>query len=467
MKVLLSSKATHYALLGLNIVVIFVMFFVSAQAEFPDANSYWHMARGFRHGVFSSWYFLPVYTPETLRTWGYPVFVYLCQLIYDAPITVKLVQLILHFITLWLCLRLIFHFRKELLSRNLFLLLMLPNVQLPYYAGQVAAETTSIFCITLFIFIWYTHTDSIRKMLYLALIAFIGFQIRPVFMLIPFLLVAYKLFFERRKLGYYLGFLFLFSILLVPFGLWNKKAHGIFKITPLEGGVGAANLGFWSFRLPDGYHPKFYWDSHFKSDFTQPSFVQDEERVAAQQQYEQEWMEINKELEKYITAEDSVRLAVYKEKKYKLWEVMSSGYTHARENLLKQYLVRDIKAHPWYYFKTRIYTAARVWFTGINKSDFENASVSGKVRLLYPFLVTFTFIFCGLLFLLFSLFRGWLAWRIYWPIFLFILYYGMAHLPFGVQARYTVPVHIFILMLLSIVIGQLLNKPKSVAQASL
>lgn len=449
MKSLLEKKESYYVLLLLNIIAVLGIFYLSSQVEFPDAKSYWYMAKGFGEGQFSSWYFLPVYTPETLRTWGYPFFVYLCQIVYDAPLTVKLVQLILHFGILLLCLRLISYFNKGVSAKSLFLLLLLPNIQIAYYAGQIASETINIFFIMLFFYLWYTKRDNWTKYILLALISFIIFQLRPVFLLVPFLLVAYKLLFERTNLKYSFGFILVFTISLLPFGFWNKSAHGIFKITPLEGGAGAANLGFWGFRLPDGYNPKFYWNARYSKDLTQPSFATDDERETFQRKYELEWAQINKELENYLTPEDSLRLSIYNNKEYGLWEVMSSGYTHAREKLLARYLIKDIKESPGYYIKTRLYTLLRLWFTGINKSQFEEAGVAGKVKLVYPFAVTFIFIFCGLAFVIISFLRKWLSWKLYWPIFIVIAYFGLAHIPFGIQARYTVPVHIFILMLCS------------------
>jgi hypothetical protein len=453
MRKLLNSQATNRSLLFLNVFAVLGIFYISSKTEFPDANSYWYMAKGLRHGMFSSWYFLPVYTPETLRTWGYPFFVYLCQWIYDAPVTVKLVQLLMHFGSLLLVLKLIRHFKHEIVYRNIFLLLLLPNLQIAYYAAQVAAETPTIFFIVLFFYVWFTKTDSWKKCILLAIISFVIFQLRPAFLLMPFALVGYKLFFQRTGLKYAFTFLGLFIISLSPFGLWNKKAHGIFKVTPLEGGVGAANLGYWGFILPDGYNPKFYWDASFSKDLTQPSFATDEQRKKNQHAYEQEWKEINEQLKPYITKEDSVRMEVYGEKRYRLWEVMSSGYTAKREQLLKQFLIKDIKNNPGYYIKTRLYTLIRLWFTGINKHEFEKASLTGKLKLLYPFVITFLSIFLGLLVIIFALFKRWVLFKHYWPLLLIIAYYGVMHIPFGIQARYTVPVHIFILMLLSIIFG--------------
>ncbi|HEX5653380.1 MAG TPA: hypothetical protein VFX58_09920, partial [Chitinophagaceae bacterium] len=125
------------------------------------------------------------------------------------------------------------------------------------------------------------------------------------------------------------------------------------------------------------------------------------------------------------------------------------AYTNAREKILNRLLKKHISSSPGYYIQTRIYTAARIWFTGINKEELQKASFMGKLKLLYPFLVTFTCIFGGLITVLILIFKRILSWKIYWPLFLLIGYFGLIHIPFAIQARYTVPVHMFILFLLS------------------
>ena len=81
LKRFLESKKAYYLLLGLNALSLLAIFYISSKIEFPDANSYWHLAKGLKQGTFTSWYFLPVHSPDTLRTWGYPFFVLLCQLV--------------------------------------------------------------------------------------------------------------------------------------------------------------------------------------------------------------------------------------------------------------------------------------------------------------------------------------------------------------------------------------------------
>ena len=60
--------------------------------------------------------------------------------------------------------------------------------------------------------------------------------------------------------------------------MWNKINHGIFKITPIEGGAGVANFGFWQLKLPNGYTEKFYWGNSTSYDYTQPKFYSIDEQ---------------------------------------------------------------------------------------------------------------------------------------------------------------------------------------------
>jgi hypothetical protein len=464
-KSLLQSKSFYYLLIGVNIIIGLAVFKMSISVEFPDGNGYWQMAKSIGEGKFSSWYFLDVNTPETLRTWGYPFIIYLCQLLHDSPLTVKLLQLFMHAGAIWLCLQLLIRFNNTLIYRNIFLLLLIPNIQIVYYTGQIAAETTNIFFLVLYMYIWMVKSDNWYKVIVLAIIAFIIYQLRPVFLLAPFAMAGYHMLRNRSQLRYNVVFVILFSILLLPFGLWNKKVHGVFKVTPLEGGAGAAHIGFWSFRLPDGYNPKFYWDSHISKDIIQPEFVSAAKKEMFRSEYEKEWNTINKELENYLTHEDSVRMEIYKRSEYNLLTQMSGNYTQAREKLLTSYLKKDIADNPGYYLKTRIYTMMRLWFTGINEEQFSKSGGTGKLKLIYPFVVTFIFIFCGLLFVLYSFIRNYISYKKYWPFLLIILYYGLLHVPFAIQARYTVPVHLFILLLLAIVVGNKISKPVNVKTA--
>jgi hypothetical protein len=461
----LNQRSAFLFLCGLAALSVLAGFYIGTRSSFPDSNGYLNMAKGFHYGKFSSWYFLPVETPETLRTWGYPFFIYLCQLISKSTFIVQLIQLLLHFGSLALLLRMIRHFNPAYSYRNIFLILLIPNIQIAYYSGQIASEAPNIFFIVLFFYIWYVWKDEWKKYLVLGLVAAAIFQLRPVFLAFPFFLVLNNLLIKRKHVALQFMFLAIFTLLLLPFGFWNKKHHGIFKITPLEGGAGAAHLGYWGFKLPAGYSNTYYWTPTFYGDLTQPSFVSQEEKQNNIKIYEDEWKFVIAELQPFFTKEDSIRMSYMANGKGGpgMFITLSGQYANARESLLRQVIVRNIKANPGYYLKTRLYTLVRMWFTGINAQEYAKAnSLKAKIQMLYPFLVTFTFIFCGLLFLLFALLRGWLRWDKYYHLILLIVYFGIVHVPFLIQARYTVPVHMFILLLTAMVIGDRIQRRQTI-----
>ncbi|MEI9947113.1 MAG: hypothetical protein WDN26_23225 [Chitinophagaceae bacterium] len=459
-KQLLQKRSVYYMLLGLNLAVILAVFYMSGKAEFPDEKGYINMADSFSKGTFSSWYFLPYEIPETLRTWGYPFFIFLIQSVFHSIIAVKITQLLMYAGALFLILDLMKRFNPGLVYRNVFLLIILPNFQLAYYTGQIAAECVNIFFLVLFAYVYFVRPDTYKKMLWLTLLAFIIYQLRPSFLLFPFFLLMYKLLFERKNIGQYILFSFLFSLSLLPFGFWNLKHHGVFKVTPLEGGAGAAHLGYWCFKLPDNYISNFYWGSIVVPDITKPAFYSGAEKNQWLKEYEEEWGEMNKKLKPFFSAKDSV-IEQSMDLRYGQVRLYNSGYTKLREKLLTQSLIANIKKDPWFYCKTRVYTLGRMWFTGINPDKLAAArGTIGKIQVIYPFAVSFVFIFLGLVLVCAGVCFKWIRWKKYSLLFLLILYFALAHLPFLVQGRYTVPVHIFILFLLSVLISQKLSRDK-------
>lgn len=453
------NKPLVYKLLIMGVVLSALTgFYLGSKEVFGDAAGYWNMSKSFDHGVFSSWYFLPVKTPETLRTWGYPFILYLSQKIYDSQTTIKIIQLLMHFASLWMALRIIRYFTPELLYRNIFLLIVIPNIQLAYYTSQVASESSTIFFLTLYIYVWLLSKENWTKILSLALLGFIIFQLKPVFLLFPFLVLGYKIIFNRKHLALYFASVVLFALSLLPFGFWNKNNHGIFKLTPLEGGAGAAHMGFWTFKLPDNYVIRTYWVQRFTGDMTRPEFFSEERKKQYTIQFEQEWKDMLKEIQPYFTAEDSLRIQLMQKDLRGQFLIYSGVYTQAREKQMTKKLIEHIKAEPWYYIKTRVYTFFRMWYTGVNPSNYKKASLTGKLALLFPFVVTFIFILGGLIFSFISLLTKRLSWKQYGPVFLLLIFFGIAHIPFVIQSRYLVPVHIFVLLLSASAVGNWLMK---------
>ncbi|HEY0428216.1 MAG TPA: hypothetical protein VGC76_10580 [Pyrinomonadaceae bacterium] len=445
---LLDKKSIYYLLLAANLISALAGFYLGLTASFYDATGYWNMGKSFGHGTFSSWYFLPISAPETLRTWGYPFFIFLCQQIYDSYFTVQIIQFLIYGVSIYLVLRLIKHFNQALIYRNVFLLFLALNLKIPFYAGQINAEMLCVFFIVLYAFIYYVQKESVLKSILLALCGFCLFQLRPAFLLFPVFFFVYKLIFKRDNLKLDALSAFLYLILLLPFGFWNYSNHGVFKVTPLEGGAGILHLGYWCPKLPENYKENFYWGNVCVADYTQPSFVSAEERQKNVEIFENEWREINGKLEPFFTDEDKKKIALMRENNPGQFVLYSGAYTNEREKLLNEKTFQHVKEDFWFYTKTRLYTFCRLWFTGINKDEWNNSSgLSAKAKLLYPFLSSFVFTFLGLIFAALSLVAGIIKWKDFYFLFLLTIYYGLIHTPFAFQARFTVPVHLLILLM--------------------
>lgn len=222
-------------------------------------------------------------------------------------------------------------------------------------------------------------------------------------------------------------------------------------------------MGFWCPKLPENYTEKFYWDNTCTADYTQPDFVSSENRSENALVFEREWTEINGQLSPLIDEQESSKIALMKANNPGQFIIYSGRYTNAREKMLTARTLEHIKNEPLYYLKTRLYTFCRLWFTGINKTDWDNAKgLSSKLKILYPFLSSFAFIFLGLLFITQRILFKKISWSKFHLLYLLIFYYGLIHTPFAYQSRFTVPVHILILLLLSIsVVNLIKNDPAS------
>lgn len=452
----LDSPKTFNFLMIASFLSIITGFYLGINSTFPDGIGYLNMARSFGAGMFSSWYFLTDDYPETLRTWGYPFFLYLCLLISKNIILVQLVQLASYFAAVILILKIISHFKNEYIFKNIFLITIIPSIQLSFYTGLIAAESLTIFFVVVFCYVWLIWKTTYKKYLVLALVSFIIFQMRSAFLFFPFIFFIAECIINRN-FKYAFSFLCLYILTLIPFGLWNLKNHNVFKVTPLEGGAGAAHLGYWAFKLPPGYEESYYWEHRIYKDIFQPRFYK-KSYDSSVREYEREWSNINDKLSIHLSTRDSLMLVEMKEKEPLQFPLYSSKYTIEREKLLMSITKDHVKEDFIPYIATRAYTFCRLWFTGINTNFFKATSAKQVIQMIYPFLITFTLIFGGLIAVVFFFFKKILHFKIYFIIFLLIVYFGLIHTPFSIQARYTVPVHILILFLLSIGLGNTLKR---------
>src|SRR5690606_650753 len=109
-----------------------------------------------------------------------------------------------------------------------------------------------------------------------------------VFLLFP-PLMAFLQWIDRKhvfRMKEQLVVLFVFVATLVPYGLWNQKNHGVFKITPLEGGGGMVHFGYWAGKIP-AYTETVYWRNFTGDEVI--TFVDEDSIPHYIETYEQEW----------------------------------------------------------------------------------------------------------------------------------------------------------------------------------
>lgn len=468
----LGNARLFWALVGLNLLITLAVAIAATRTiTLDDRSSYLGLAEGLQHGRYSAWHFLPDYVPDTFRNPGYPVFLLLLKTLGLAERGIHVVQTLFYLASVGLIVRIAARCEvapQSWLVRNVFLLLLVPNIQLAYLAAYIYPEVLVAFFISAYGFVALTWpVGSWKRTLALALVAGLVFQLRPVFIFMPLIQLALDFWQLRRRAFPWVQavtLLAVFGATMLPYALWNQRHHGVFKPTSLEGGAGVMQIGFWALRMP-GYHEGRYWGNQMGDEvvaFTDSADVP--KHIAA---FNHEWDVIDAKTKPLLTATD----LKYKGLMYHyllpglenygfLFPTRSSAYTIQREKLLMQANLADIRREPGYYLKTRLYTLVRLWVTGIQRPAWRAAtSPVAQIKVLYPTLVS------GFTFLLALLSIGWVllsrrklvcppAWRLSLAL---VVYFGIIHLPFAIQARYTVPVRLWLLLSIALAVGTLLT----------
>lgn len=240
---------------------------------------------------------------------------------------------------------------------------------------------------------------------------------------------------------------------MLPYGCWNLKQHGVFSVTPLEGGGGAMYLGYWSYKMP-GYIETRYWYNKYEKNII--SFVEDKDVNNNIVAFNKEWDYIDSACAKYLTAQDTLNVKIMRRYTGSLFITYNGTYTYEREKLLKKLAVQHYLDEPSYTFKVKLYTFFRLWFAGLDKNFFLNKpSFIAFVLLVLPFLVTFPAFLLFVLFVPYAIFRRKIAYKEAALLLITMAYFGLIHLPFVLQSRYTIPVRPFMYILISIAICRL------------
>lgn len=470
----LASARLFWVLVGLNLLVTLAVVGAAFQTVSGDQYTYLGYADGLLHGRYSYWYFFPDYIPDTFRNPGYPLFLFLLKAVGLGTTGMKLVQVALYGASLLLLLKMLgrCEVRRSWLVRNLFLLLLLPNVQLAYFAAVIFPEVLVGFLVIAYGAVaLLLPVGSWKRTLGLALLAGVIFQTRPVFLFFPLIQVVLDLWQARRSAAFSWAqavvMVGLFGATMVPYSLWNYQHNGVFKPTSLEGGAGVMQIGFWALRMP-GYHEHRYWGNVMGEEiipFTEASAIP--AHIAA---FNQEWDSIEAQCRPLLTAKDKHYVPIMRRDYPNLFPTYNAAYTARREHLLMQANLANIRREPGYYLKTRLYTLVRLWVTGVQVPAWQAAtSPLAKAKVLYPAVVSAATFLLALVSIGWGLLRRrpseWpAAW---WLALALVGYFGVMHLPFAIQARYTVPVRPWLLAGIALAVAAwLTRRPEARANAA-
>lgn len=440
--VLPSERSRNWLLIANALVAVLVIHVF--RAPHGDLGDYLPLADGILHGEYSAWYRLPVDVPDTFRNPGYPLLLAAIKCIGTDLRWVQGVQVVLYLLSVGAMLRVLGRLGGPMAS-NLFLLFLLPSINILYFSMGILPEIPTLFFISLFLWGDVLMNEGWRRHVFMALCVGAAFQCRSTWLLFPIARVLAELLVLRRTFNRKGALLFLavFGATLMPFGLWNLRHHGVFKVTSLEGGAGVMHLGWWAGKIP-GHQEWWYWGNFFSPEPI--SFTDDVPgNIAA---FDAECRTMDSMLRPYLTAVDTLMLnapkAVISVRTY------NTRYTLERERILKDMTWRHVKEEPGYTLEWKAYSAARIWFTGLNMDRFRKASAMGKIAELYPFAVTFSIFLLALVVVPLTLLRHRDLVRRLLPLWSVLLYTAVIHIPFAIQARYTIPARLVLLAMIAL-----------------
>jgi hypothetical protein len=452
---MLATQRAFRVLLVLNVLMVFFLMWSTRGVVLSDTWSYVGLAEGILHGEYSMWWPLEADYPDTFRTPGFPLMIAVVMFVFGTWKAMVWVNFVLYWVALYLTLRTIGRYDPRPLTRNLFLLLLLPMINVPYYINQVYTEIPTLVAISLFLFVVMRPGKwTVGGSAALGLLFGFMFQCKPVFLIFPTLFAVAAFLMDRKNFDVrgQMVMLFTFVVTLLPYGYWNLRNHGVFKVTQLEGGGGYMHFSYWCGKMP-GYTDHISL-GNFTGDeiirFTPEDSVP--KHIAA---FEEEWAEIKSRIDPLLTAKDSVMVASRADMPYIPHMTFNSEFTLMREKILQRQGLEHMWNDPWYTLAYKSYSAVRLWVIGIQRGDFQRASIAGKVQMLYATGITGLVFLLSLALIPLAYERGRLSWASTWPLVFALVYVGFFHLPFTIQARYTTCVRFAMLALLAMAIAGL------------
>ncbi len=455
---MLNARVTYRTLIALNAVVaLAILWSMRGENGGGDFRAYLGMAEGITHGSYSMWWMMDPPIPDTFRTPGYPLYIACALWLFNDWAVLKIVQAVFYALAVHLMLRLIDRHDRRLMAKNIFLLLLLPSVNIPHYIPLMLPEIPVIVCIAALLVsdpLWKRPT-CIAAIGIGLLYGFI-FQCRPIFLLFPFARLVCDALFARRSMAWGKNAVIMLSyiVTLMPYSVWNLRHHGVFSVTPLEGGAGVMHIGYWSGRIPNHFE-KRYWGNTTGDEMVR--FVPEADVPGNVAAFNREWDVIDSTLAPLLTARDSFVLLKARDKKAHLIPTFNTVYTLERERLLKAKTIAHIKEHPGYFTAYKFYSAIRLWVVGVPHDGFRAAGIAGKLAMIFSFLFTLAIFLASIILVPIAYRRRLLQWRNTYPLVLYVIYFWLIHIPFAIQTRYTIPVRMVLYVLLAMAITSLIE----------
>jgi len=182
-------------------------------------------------------------------------------------------------------------------------------------------------------------------------------------------------------------------------------------------------------------------------------------------EYHAQWDRIDAAAAPFLSDRDRANLPTMRSRP-ELFLTYDTPYTLARSQAIEREYAARIREAPGYYLATRVYTAARVWITGVNVARLHEPGFKSKLVALYPTVVSFLSFGLGLPFAAWAIARRGSARASTLPFWLFGFVYWGAHVPMSIQSRYTVPMHLGALVLVAAALHGRIRLRASVPESS-
>ena len=430
---IINSRSTYKNLLLLNGILSCLLFYFFRDLTSGEEKHYLSYAQGLEYGRFSQWWFLPNYIPDTIRTPGYPVFLFLIEKISSSIYFIKAIQFVMYGLSVLMILNVASNYDSSYKLRNIFLLLLLPYVQLAIFTVAIQPEALMTFLLTLYIFIDSKPIKPEWKITFMGLLSGVIFLVGPVFLFFPLILFAISIVTKRNKLsfGLALSMVIIYLLTILPYAIWNLKNHDVISLTPIESAGGDKISLFSSLNQAQDN----IIDHSKESDYIDSACAQ------------------------YLSDDDKINLAEMNtyngfQKTY------NAKYTLAKEKLLKQQTLNQLREEPANTLKSKASTMLRLWLNEMQLTDLKSSELNKIFPANYFRIITIIFFLASLILIPLAFYRKKLSWVHSQTVIILIIYFGVLHLFFSLQAKYTIPLRLIILLLLAQTIVGLFTQHK-------